>query len=213
MRIDPHYPPYFLNFLGLAQYKLRQYDEAAASFEQAVSHDPDDLASRLCLVATYGHLGRKQDALATLAEHDRRLVAKGGIPAAINTSSPHIRDGLRLAKVAYKLTESTFAVANKVEGNEARQIFLGHRLQGRTFRTGINHEATIASDGSAVLTGDWATYSIGTIRFEGDRVCLVWPGSSRSCGQVSRNPGGTRAMQNEFIWFLDQGEMTFSQID
>jgi hypothetical protein len=34
-----------------------------------------------------------------------------------------------------------------------------------------------------------------------------------SGGGVSRNPGGTNAKENEFIWFLNQSQMTFSQTD
>jgi hypothetical protein len=34
-----------------------------------------------------------------------------------------------------------------------------------------------------------------------------------SGGGVSRNPGGTNAKENEFIWFLNQSPMTFSQTD
>ena len=67
------------------------------------------------------------------------------------------------------------------------------------------------ADGSASLTGDWATYPMGTISFKGNDVCFTWSGNGEICGGVFRNPGGTKAMENEYIWLIDQGAMTFSQ--
>ena len=212
MRLDPHHPPYFLNSLGMAQYKLQQFEDAAVSFQQVIRLDADEIPL-LWLAATYAHLGRNKDAKTAVNEHDKLAVGRGGVPAAINTSIPHIRDGLKLAGVPALLSESDFATAHRINADEARRLFLGHRLRGRTLRTGAEHEANVTPDGSATLKGDWATFPTGTIRFERDAVCLVWSDIGKSCGGVSRNPGGTRAKENEFIWFLSQGAMTFSQID
>jgi TolB-like protein/Flp pilus assembly protein TadD len=62
MRLNPHYPPYYLYELGLAQFVAALYDDAASSFETAIAMNPEDLWSQRLLLATYGLLGRSDDA-------------------------------------------------------------------------------------------------------------------------------------------------------
>ena len=70
MRVDPHYPPLFLSFLGCAQFGLGQFEEAIASLEKATRLNPEDMDAYLLLAATYGYLGRKQEARVAIAAHD-----------------------------------------------------------------------------------------------------------------------------------------------
>jgi tetratricopeptide (TPR) repeat protein len=77
MRLNPHYPPSYIYQLGLSEYAMQRYDDAAASLERATSLDPGDYWSPRLLLATYGLLGRKDDAaklLATMKAHDKRGV-------------------------------------------------------------------------------------------------------------------------------------------
>jgi TolB-like protein/class 3 adenylate cyclase len=75
MRLNPHYPPYYLYQLGLAQFALNRLNEAATSLERAIALNRDDYWSQRLLLATYGLLGRRKDTsnlLETLKEKDRR---------------------------------------------------------------------------------------------------------------------------------------------
>jgi tetratricopeptide (TPR) repeat protein len=75
MRLNPHYPPYYLYQLGLAQFAINRLNEAATSLERAIALNRDDYWSQRLLLATYGLLGRRKDAsklLETLKEKDRR---------------------------------------------------------------------------------------------------------------------------------------------
>ncbi len=75
MRLNPHYPPYYLYQLGLAQFAINRLNEAATSLERAIALNRDDYWSQRLLLATYGLLGRRQDAsklLKMLKEKDRR---------------------------------------------------------------------------------------------------------------------------------------------
>jgi hypothetical protein len=100
--------------------------------------------------------------------------------------------------------------------DEVRTLIFGHRLHGRSLWTGEERDASITSDGVAALSGDWGLLgggplSGGNVRFDGDRLCYQFDLVSY-CGDVLRNPGGTRAKANEFIWF--NGEpFTFSPMD
>lgn len=74
MRLNPYYPPSYLYELGLARFGLEQFDEAAVSLERAVALNSDDRWSARLLLATYGHLGRDEDAgeIFELAERNWR---------------------------------------------------------------------------------------------------------------------------------------------
>jgi hypothetical protein len=42
----------------------------------------------------------------------------------------------------------------------------------------------------------------------------VWTGGSTNCGWVYRNIGGSRAKENEYIWYnTNYGGFAFSQIE
>jgi len=62
MRLNPHYPPYYLYELGLAQFALGLLDQAAVEFEKAAALNPEDVWSQRMLLATYGELGREDEA-------------------------------------------------------------------------------------------------------------------------------------------------------
>ncbi|NJM91341.1 MAG: tetratricopeptide repeat protein [Rhodospirillaceae bacterium] len=79
MRVDPRYPPVYLSFLGLAQFNLGQYEQAANSLAKATSLNREDAAGFLLLGATYGHLGRKAEARTAVAAFDA-LMHQRGLP-------------------------------------------------------------------------------------------------------------------------------------
>ena len=62
MRLNPHYPPIYLNRLGFAQFGMERYEDAAATLERAILRVPDMENTLELLVSTYGHLGRISEA-------------------------------------------------------------------------------------------------------------------------------------------------------
>jgi tetratricopeptide (TPR) repeat protein len=111
MRLDPHYPHEFLLWLGLAQFALERFEEAAASFESATKLNPDDEWPFMALAASLGHLGRDEDAAAALARHNAIRIEHGATPTTLS-NAPYLRFrqyddiqrllmGLRLAGAAY----------------------------------------------------------------------------------------------------------------
>jgi TolB-like protein/class 3 adenylate cyclase/Flp pilus assembly protein TadD len=90
MRLNPHYPSYYLYQLGLAQFSMERFDKAAMSLEQATAFNPDDRWSYRLLLATYGLLGRNEDAtkaLKAIKERDRRGLMNNLDPLTIRTSA------------------------------------------------------------------------------------------------------------------------------
>ncbi len=72
MRLNPHYPGYYLYQLGLAQFNRGTFDEAAISLEKATAINPDDRWSQRLLIATYGSLDRNEDAARVLEAVEQR---------------------------------------------------------------------------------------------------------------------------------------------
>ncbi|MGI9520908.1 MAG: adenylate/guanylate cyclase domain-containing protein [Hyphomicrobiaceae bacterium] len=62
MRLNPHFPPFYLYELGLAQFGTGDFESAAVTLEKATTLNPEDRWSFRLLLASYGHLGRKEDA-------------------------------------------------------------------------------------------------------------------------------------------------------
>jgi hypothetical protein len=232
MRLDPHPPSVFSFYLGLAQFSLEQFDAAAGSLEKATRSDLDSQFPFLVLAATYGFLGRKQEALAAVARYNDIVVKLGWIPVGVLSvpdylffSQPkdfhRLWNGLRMAGVPDSIDRSEFASHNRLTATEVRSLFFGHRLHGREFGGYWSlgeRAASFTIDGAVTMSGDWGTLDLsrgpatGIVQFENAQLCLRF-GVASYCGVMLRNPGGSRGMENEFIWATASGGYPFSVID
>jgi adenylate cyclase len=68
MRLNPHYPGWYLQFLGRAYFSQRRYEEAESAFERVVTVNPGWPWAHLVLAATRTALGRTEEARAAVAE-------------------------------------------------------------------------------------------------------------------------------------------------
>lgn len=90
MRLNPHYPSSYLYQLGIAQFAMEDFAKAAISLEKAVALNPGDRWSHRLLLATYGLLGRPQDAariFEAISERDKRGWMNFMDPITIRSSS------------------------------------------------------------------------------------------------------------------------------
>ncbi len=90
MRLNPHYPAFYLYQLGLARFGMGQLEEAAAALEKATALNPDDRWSLRLLLATYGLLGRADDAKKTydlIEESGKRRLRQHLDPLTIRSST------------------------------------------------------------------------------------------------------------------------------
>ncbi len=74
MRLDPHYPAPYLERLGIAYFNTGQLEAAAESLARARKRNPGLAA--WTLAAAYGHLGREEEAAATLKEYQEYRQAR-----------------------------------------------------------------------------------------------------------------------------------------
>jgi TolB-like protein/Flp pilus assembly protein TadD len=76
MRLDPNYPPEYLHWLGVAQFSMERFEEAATTLEEAIRRSTYT-ETPLWLAATYGHLGRVQEAMNAIKMFDERKAKTG----------------------------------------------------------------------------------------------------------------------------------------
>jgi len=70
INLNPKYPGYYIYTLGLAQFCLERYEEAASSLETSlIKRKMHPRPPMWLLAATYAHLGRQQDAERVLNEY------------------------------------------------------------------------------------------------------------------------------------------------
>jgi adenylate cyclase len=67
MRLNPHYPYWYLHHLGVAYTFTRRIEEATVAFKRVLTHNPDFLPAHTFLAAIYSALGREQEARAEAA--------------------------------------------------------------------------------------------------------------------------------------------------
>lgn len=68
MRLNPHYPGSYMQFLGRAFFMQRRYEEAETAFERAITVNPGWPWAHLVLAATRAALGKIEAAKAEVAE-------------------------------------------------------------------------------------------------------------------------------------------------
>lgn len=62
MRINPHYPFWYLQALGMAQFFIGDYEASIKSLNESIERNPNVPWLRTYLIASYGQLGKKDDA-------------------------------------------------------------------------------------------------------------------------------------------------------
>ncbi|NNU48398.1 adenylate/guanylate cyclase domain-containing protein [Rhizobium sp. WYCCWR 11279] len=68
MALNPYYPDLFLHFYAQAMFQLGRYEEAVVILKRRLVRNPDTDVSRVLLAASYGHLGRFEEARGEWAE-------------------------------------------------------------------------------------------------------------------------------------------------
>jgi adenylate cyclase len=68
MALDPYFPGMWLHFQAQAAFHLGRYEMAISLLKRRITRDPDTDASRVLLAASYGEIGRIDEARAMWAE-------------------------------------------------------------------------------------------------------------------------------------------------
>ena len=106
MRANPFYPFFYANFLGRANYSMRNYEEAVERFTEAARINPTNHLHFVWMAAAYAQLGRQEEAetaaAAGLEKNPQFTVSR--YVANQSYSDPedaeHLREGLRKGRSA-----------------------------------------------------------------------------------------------------------------
>lgn len=221
MRLDPHFPPLFVYYQGFAEFEQNRMEDASKTLTKAAQLNPNDPWPLLFLAAAYSHLGREDLARETISAFSDARVRQGGIPfvmieleGALATfpaprGSPLLA-GLIRAGVPHDFGADDFATL-RLKSDEIESLVFGHRLHGRNLANGVEHGVAISPDGIALSFGVWGG-GVATAKLEGDRLCFERTATT-TCGTILRNPGGKKELENEYIWFLGEWTVPFSQAE
>jgi TolB-like protein len=136
MRLDPNYPPEYLHWLGVAQFGMERFEEAATTLEEATRHSTH-IETPLWLAAAYGHLGRVQEATDAIKIFEKRKAKTGWFFVLdlefVNiwwlkekADKERLRKGLRIAGVPPEKSRFT------IGGNLISQTPEGPEVKGAT---------------------------------------------------------------------------------
>ncbi len=224
MQLDPRYPAVFVYYKGLALFAQDRLPEAIRTFEEALQLNPDLPLLRLCLASAQALSGKLAEANAMAAAFSAARVRAGGLPFVMEMlrgddqeilfkvpGRTRLLQGLRKIEIPYDFTDKAFD-GQRLTGAEIDALVFGHRIHGWSDYGASEHGAFISADGgSAMAYGDWSVGS-GSAHVKDDQLCLVWS-STFFCSEVLRNPGGTKAKENEYILLLDSWNYPFSRVD
>ena len=118
MRLDPHYPAYYLFILGLAHFHLDQFEKAVTLFEKALKLNPVNYVPLIPLSAAQAQCGREQEAVATLDKLQKALpaivtialVKRGSL---FSYKNPADRDRLLAGLRKARMLESPYGVLRR----------------------------------------------------------------------------------------------------
>ena len=71
MRLDPHYPPLYLYFLGVAYHQTGQPEAAVTTLKRGLFRSPSFIGAHIFLAAIYAELDRLAEARAEIAAVQR----------------------------------------------------------------------------------------------------------------------------------------------
>ena len=205
LRLDPHYPPVFVFYRGLAQFAQDRFAEAAKTFEEAVRLNPEMLLPRLFLASAYGNSNRLEDSVTAIADYSASRIRQGGLPFVMIEvqDDPNVLEKTRLIKgllplkIPYNYDAKDF-VKQRLTGSEIDALLFGHRVHGRNPANGLDYGMLVSPDATSAMSfGYWGNGS-GRARVDKDRLCFI-KSTTEWCAMIFRNPGGTRAMENEYF--------------
>jgi TolB-like protein/DNA-binding winged helix-turn-helix (wHTH) protein len=224
MQLDPRYPAVFVYYKGLAEFAQDRLPEAIKTFEKALQLNPDLPLLRLYLASAQAQHGELAAANDMVTAFSAARVKEEGIPFIMEmlqgddqeilfkaVERTRLLQGLRKIEIPYDFSDKAFD-NQRLTGAEIDALVFGHRIHGWSENGASEHGAFISADGSSAMAyGDWSVGS-GSAHVKGDQLCLVWS-STFFCSDVLRNPGGTKAKENEYILLLDSWHYPFSRVD
>jgi adenylate cyclase len=198
LELNPNPPEHFYGLLGNVQYLLGKYEIADKTMENLYWYREHRLM-------TYGQLGRKEQAKALLKKNTEFANLVWYRARYSHYKRPqdwqHMIDGLQKAGVpeyafGFEGDPQHLIKSGELEALAKEGAWMGSDQSGTSFIQ------QITADGRVVLKNN-NTLLVGKAWTDRDMFCVKYQSNMRGqddCGNVFRNPGGSREQQNEYIW-------------
>ncbi len=222
IKLDPGSEAANCAVAGLLRFAGDRFEEAAATLETCAADHPYDSDIRLLLTATYGQLGRAVDAAPHYAkvrggEPWTIMLAGQRFPFKLPDDARRLRQGLLKAGVAELPEPYDAASGDRLSGDEIRSLVLGHTLNYRNIgiERGMKASTAFSTNGDATLSRPDGVKSGIYIRewasiVDDNAICIAWEAFGLECAAIFRNPKGTAAEENEFLWINEGNPWSFS---
>jgi TolB-like protein/class 3 adenylate cyclase/Flp pilus assembly protein TadD len=215
LRLDPK-PPASIHIVdGFIHFIAGDYRQALERLLKAKATEPDNFVLNTLLGGAYARLDRMEEAHAAI-----ELALKGQPVRAVSSQKlayPYMKrvedldrfaDSLRLAGLPEWSMGFTGAENERLSGEEIKDLLWGQRIEGNQMYGSQPHafSQTVGADGTWEQISDWGGKPFivkGTSSVESDMWCTQdedYFFGSKQCVPVYRNPGGTRAQKNEYVF-------------
>ncbi|ULJ73005.1 adenylate/guanylate cyclase domain-containing protein [Rhizobium gallicum] len=229
-RVDPLWSRWRYLLAGQAHFSMERYGEAVAALEKIEPEAKEttywdfwpNYDGLVLLISAYAQLGQSANAtkarerlkpyLAIAQDQEYTgLMAAGANPFKHYADLERVLVGLRKAGVP----ELSFGLdpksPDRLDGAAIRALLFGHQVHGRNLGTGEAYRRTTEDDGTThVSVGEWS--DTGRSQIEGDMLCFIYPSRERTCAAIFRNPGGTLAQNNEYLFVTQWDRFVFSVV-
>jgi len=222
-RLNPRFEEFSGDVIGMIEFCMDHFAEAAAIWERHLTRFPSDRYTRILLVAALGHLGREAEARQHYARANEYFTGNGRPPFTVlsavlelpmkeRTDAERIRDGLRKAGVPELPYGYDAASDDRLTDDEIKSLILGRTSRARDIDSGEECLYTTTIDGSPTVSCDSWTDTGSYPRLEDNVLCYWWAKSGQTCVTYFRNPGGTPERYNEFVAVTPHNRWEFSAV-
>ncbi len=220
LRLDPKLSATSAGATGWIYYAIGDYEQAVKYYKIMAERLPYLATGHSGLAMSYAQLGRMAEAKAAMDNRlkvsrrsNLRLVSIWGRHMKKEVLD-HLLDGLRKAGMPEWAYGFRPEPGNRLSGAEIKATILGRRVKGRS-GSGLAWEQTTSSSGDWVIKNPYFTIN-GHYRVVGDELCSrsdAWLFGRENCFPVYRNPTGSRAALNEYIFASAISVMRFSIVE
>jgi TolB-like protein/DNA-binding winged helix-turn-helix (wHTH) protein/Flp pilus assembly protein TadD len=223
IRLDPHLPGEKLFLKGLAYYTEGRSEEARASISRARSHNPKQTRYAAIQAAAFAELGETERASDALEDYLSGLTTYTTLDW-IMFYWPY-----RKLESAERLAQNLIEAGVSSSPWQYYMIGPQDRLRGDEIESLLANRTMIAVDKSyyggdefratrdrnlQIVNQDFLTYfDEGTSRIENDLLCDPWRPFGNYCVAVYRNPRGTPATKDEYVFFTLMNIFAFTVKD
>jgi TolB-like protein/class 3 adenylate cyclase/cytochrome c-type biogenesis protein CcmH/NrfG len=217
LRMNPRPSPGVYGYYGAVLFMNRQYEKAIEPLEKA---QESSFFAREYLAMAYAQLGRSDDAkveidslLKAIPENCLSFYRVAYAHHKRETDRVHLLDALRKAGLPEWPFGYEGRAEDRLDGSALKTLALGRTWVGQT-STGLQFMQQIGADGKVVYRSTQSLIT-GNASVQGDMLCLKsahYLMGRKRCGYVYRNPGGTLAENNKYVYVSPTSLLFFSPV-